>query len=380
MKVVIAIDSFKGSMSSLEAGSAIADGIRRAYERNNNTKALPNIDICPIADGGEGTVDALVEGMRGRIMTSLVKGPLGEPTKAKWGIIDDGKAKTAVIEMAEAAGIALLTKEQLNPFETTTYGVGELIKSAITEGCRKFIIGIGGSSTNDGGVGMLQALGYDFMDGNAKPIARGAKGLKELESISGEHRLQELSECTFQVACDVKNPLCGNMGCSVVYGPQKGATAVMIEQMDAWLAHYAKLSAGDMDYPGSGAAGGMGFAFRTFLNASLEPGIDIVLEETKLEDRIKDVDIVITGEGRMDSQTIMGKAPVGVASLAKKYGKKVIAFCGCASDDAAVVNDHGIDAYFTILQGVVSLDEALEKTTAMSNLSKTAEQVFNIIM
>lgn len=372
MKVVVAIDSFKGSLSSLEAARAIEKGIRKASDAT--------VTICPIADGGEGTVEALTPGMNGTLKSSVVTGPLGEKVTARRGVIAGEGTKTAVIEMAEAAGIGLLKEGELNPLMATTYGVGELIKEAIDEGCRRFIIGIGGSATNDGGVGMLEALGYSFLDDNGNPIARGAIGLKDLRTISYENALPELKECTFRIACDVKNPLCGDDGCSVVYGPQKGATINMIADMDKWLGNYACIAGGDKDYPGTGAAGGMGYAFRTFLNASLEPGIDIVIEETGLEGKIKNADVVVTGEGKLDSQTIMGKVPVGVARLAKKYGKNVIAFCGCASDDAGICNEHGIDAYFTILNKVGTLEEALDKENAARNLEMTAEQVFRMYM
>lgn len=371
MKIVVAIDSFKGSLTSLEAGNAIREGINRVKDAS--------VCISPIADGGEGTVKALVHGMQGTLKNSLVTGPLGDKVNADWGIIEGDSGKTAVIEMAAAAGIELLARENLNPLYTTTYGVGELIQEAICEGCRRFIIGIGGSSTNDGGVGMLQALGYDFLDKDNNPVPRGAIGLKELVSISSKNAVLALDDCTFKIACDVTNPLCGENGCSRVYGPQKGATEDMISKMDEWLRRYAVLSGGDANYPGTGAAGGMGFAFRTFLNASLEPGIEIVLTETNLESKIQDVDIVITGEGRMDSQTVMGKAPVGVAKLAKKYGKKVIAFCGCATDDAGICNEYGIDAYFPILKQVCTLEKALDKETAKKNLSDTAEQVLRLL-
>ena len=372
MNVVVAIDSFKGSMTSLEAGGAVADGIKAVCDAE--------VAVCPIADGGEGTVDALVTGCGGRLMTTIVTGPLGEPVEAKWGILSEGSRKIAIIEMAEAAGIALLKREQLNPYVTTTYGVGELIMAAFNEGCRKFIIGIGGSSTNDGGVGMLQALGFKFLDANGNQIERGAKGLGSLISISEKDVDAKLLDSIFLVACDVKNPLCGEQGCSAVFGPQKGATPEMIKNMDQWLYEYAMISGGDLDYPGTGAAGGLGFAFYNFLGAKLKSGIEIVLEETKIEEKIKNADIVVTGEGRMDSQTIMGKAPTGVAAIARKYDKKVIAFCGCAADDAAVVNDYGIDAYFTILQNVVSLDEAMDKDTAKKNMTATVSQVFRLLV
>ena len=371
MKVVVAIDSFKGSLTSVEAGKAIAEGIRNVSDSE--------VVIRPVADGGEGTVDALVEGLNGTIIKSNVKGPLGSTVEAKWGIIEVDGIKTAVIEMAEAAGINLIERSELNPLITTTFGVGELIKEAITRGIHNFIIGIGGSSTNDGGAGMLQALGFGFLDKDNKQIERGAIGLKDLVSIDNSNALSELSQCSFKIACDVTNPLCGENGCSKVFGPQKGATEDMISDMDSWLNRYADICGGDKDFPGAGAAGGMGFAFKTFLNASLEPGIDIVLRETNLEGYIEIADIIVTGEGRMDSQTIMGKAPVGVAALAKKHNKKVIAFCGCASDDAEVCNDYGIDAFFPIMRNVVTIEEALDKDNARKNLSKTATQVFRLM-
>lgn len=370
MKVVVAIDSFKGSLTSLEAAESIKKGIENACKAE--------VTISPIADGGEGTVDALVAGMHGRLITSKVTGPLGEKVDASWGIIEEAGHKTAVIEMAAAAGIILIKRDSLNPLFTTTYGVGEIIKEAILQGCRDFIIGIGGSATNDGGAGMLQALGFDLLNADGSQIARGAIGLKELKSISDDNVVAGLRECNFRIACDVKNPLCGDNGCSVVYGPQKGAGPEMIKDMDEWLYNYSLISGGNAAYPGTGAAGGLGYAFLTFLEGELEPGIDIILEATGLEQKIKGADVVVTGEGRMDSQTIMGKVPVGVAAIAKRYNKKVIAFCGCATEDAGICNEYGIDSFFSILRNPVSLEEALDRDKASDNLTKTAEQVFRL--
>ncbi len=376
MKVVIAIDSFKGSLSSTQAGNAVRDAVLRL-----DTEA--DVLVKPLADGGEGTVDALASGFESETVELTVKGPLLKPVTAKYCILKE--TNTAVIEMAAASGITLITPDERNPLETTTYGVGEIIKDAIGRGVRRFIVGIGGSATNDGGTGMLTALGYEFLKENGEPIAFGAKGLRDLCSIRTDKVIPELKDCNFRVACDVSNPLCGDKGCSAVYGPQKGATREMIADMDKWLDAYSLIaktvsSKADKHYPGAGAAGGLGFAFISFTNASLESGINIILEETKLEDHIKDADVVVTGEGRLDSQTVMGKAPIGVAKLAKKYGKKVIGFSGCVTEDAEVCNEYGIDAFFPILRGVTTLDEALNTDNACKNLSDTAYQVFRLII
>ena len=375
MNVVIAIDSFKGSMTSMQAGLSAARGIKRVYKD-------AHITVRPLADGGEGTVDALVNGCDGRMTQVQVTGPAGRPVTCPYGIIDE--THTAIIEMSGAAGITLVCGEEKNPLNTTTYGVGEVIKDAIQHGCRHFIVGIGGSATNDGGVGMLQALGFGFLDQCGSQICFGAKGLEDLASITTDHVLPELKECTFRVACDVSNPLCGDQGCSAVYGPQKGATPETVPLMDAWLSRYAALSRehfphADAKYPGAGAAGGMGFAFLTFCNATLEPGVQIVLEETGLRQYIQDADLVITGEGRLDGQTVMGKAPMGVAGMAKEYGKPVLAFSGCVTRDATACNAEGIDAFFPILRNVVSLKEAMNPEHAMENMADTVEQVFRAI-
>lgn len=375
MKVVVAIDSLKGSLTSLEAGEAIQEGILRAISD-------AEVIVRPLADGGEGTVEALTKGMNGRYEKITVTDPLGRPTDAVYGILED--SHTAIIEMSAAAGITLIDAKDRNPMNTTTYGVGELIKDAIGKGCRHFFIGIGGSATNDGGIGMLQALGYGMLDTEGKQVSFGAKGLAELVSITDEDVLPELKECTFQIACDVKNPLCGELGCSAIFGPQKGATPDMIAQMDSWLGKYALLTANrykkaDSQYPGTGAAGGMGFAFLSYMNAELRAGVQIVLEETKLEEYIRNADIVVTGEGCLDGQSVMGKAPIGVAALAKKHHKKVIAFAGCVTEDAKVCNQNGIDAFFPILQNVVTREEAMQAENARRNMTDTAEQVFRLI-
>ena len=374
MRAVIAIDSLKGSLSSIEAGQAIAEGIRKA-------DAKADVVIRPLADGGEGTVEALVCGMNGTLQHVKVTGPLGESVVCEYGII--AETKTAVIEMSGAAGITLVPDAKKNPLYTTTYGVGEVIRDAIEKGCRRFIVGIGGSATNDGGIGMLQALGYGFLNKDGQQVPFGAIGLKELETITDTYVLPELAECEFKIACDVTNPLCGENGCSAVYGPQKGANPSMIMEMDKWLLYYAALARekfpkANPNEPGTGAAGGLGFAFLTFTNAVLESGIKIVLEETKLESYVKGADVVVTGEGRLDFQTAMGKAPVGVAGLAKKFDIPVLAFAGSVTKDATECNKNGIDAFFPILRGISTLEEAMKPENAKQNLTDTAEQAFRL--
>ncbi len=373
MNVVIAIDSFKGSMSSLQAGEKIKEGFLKVYPDGN-------AEICPMADGGEGTVEAIVLSNKGEFVSCEVSDPLMRKTQAKYGIVD----KTAIIEMSEASGITLVKDNERNPLNTTTFGTGEMIKDAINKGCRNFVIGIGGSATNDGGTGMLSALGFQFLDAFGKEISKDGKGLKDIKTIKNDNALKELKECTFTVACDVKNPLCGENGCSKIYGPQKGATEEIIKDMDLWLKNYARLTkevnpCADEFYEGAGAAGGMGFAFLSYLNAELKSGIDIVIKETKLEEKIKNADIVITGEGRLDGQSIMGKTPIGVANIAKKYNKKVLAFAGGVLDDAKILNQHGIDAFFSILKKPCTLDEAMNKENAENNIKDLTQQIFRVI-
>ena len=379
MKAAIAIDSFKGSLSSVAAGNAAAEGVRRVF---------PDAEcvVRPLADGGEGTVDALVAGLGGELKRVTVTGPAGKPTEAKYGLLPDG---TAVMEMAEAAGITLVSGEEKNPLYTTTYGVGEMILDAVKNGAKKFVIGIGGSATNDGGAGMLQALGFRLLDASGNDIPRGGLGLAQLAKI--EPPTEPLNRLTaeplnFRIACDVKNPLCGPNGASAVFGPQKGATPEMVKELDEALAHFAAIFQSNNpnnrtieQFPGSGAAGGLGFGFKAFLDAELVPGVDLILNETHLEDFIRDADVVITGEGRLDGQTVMGKAPIGVAKLAKKHGKRVLAFSGILGDGVEAVNDAGIDAYFPILRKLVTLEEALDVSNASANLTATVEQAFRLL-
>lgn len=375
MKVVIAIDSLKGSLTSLQAGEAIKEGIYRIDKE-------AEVVIKPLADGGEGTVDALVDGMGGNMEFIKVTGPAEKQVLAKYGIIKE--TNTAIMEMSQAAGITQVTDKERNPLYTTTYGVGQMIVDAIHKGCRRFIMGIGGSATNDGGVGMLQALGYDFLDKDGKQIKHGAIGLKDLVQIKDTNVIPELKDCEFHIACDVTNPLCGEEGCSAIFGPQKGATEQMVQDMDQWLADYAKIAKesfikAEAEKPGTGAAGGLGFAFLTFTNATLKSGVDLILNETKLEEEIKDADIVITGEGCLDAQTAMGKAPIGVAKLAKKHGKLVLGFSGAVTKGATACNEAGIDAYFPIVRSAVLLEDAMKKKNAQENLTDTVEQVFRLI-
>ena len=374
MKTVIAMDSFKGSISSLEAGNAVSAGIRRVFSD-------ADIIIKPVADGGEGTTEALVSGLNGRLCEAEVSDPLGRKKAAKYGVLPNN---TVVIEMASASGLTLLTGNECDPTLTTTFGTGELILSAIRNGYRNFIIGIGGSATNDGGIGCLQALGFGMLDDNGRQVGFGAEGLSQLVEINDTNVIPELKDCSFKVACDVTNPLCGENGCSAVFAPQKGAKSEMIPIMDRYLRNFADLTkmynaTASPDTPGTGAAGGLGFALMYYLNAEFESGVDLIINETKLVDAIKEADVVITGEGCLDSQTAMGKAPIGIARIAKKYNKPVIAFGGAVKSGAELCNQNGIDAYFPILRTVSTLEQAMDKSNAYHNLADTAEQVFRTI-
>ncbi|ENY8473769.1 glycerate kinase family protein [Clostridioides difficile] len=375
MKILISIDSLKGSLSSIEAGNAIKKGILKVKED-------AQVKILPLADGGEGTVDALVQGMNGKKETIEVTGPIAKKVDATYGLLKN--TSTAIIEIAQASGLTLVPTELRNPLYTTTYGVGEIIKEAINKGYRNFIVGIGGSATNDAGIGMLQALGFEFYDKNNKLVGLGGKVLNEIRHIKIENRLKELDECKFKIACDVNNPLFGKNGAAYIYGSQKGATSEIIEELDNGLRNFSKvvknyLSKDVANVEGAGAAGGLGFAFLAFLNSKLESGIKIILEEIKLEEELKDADFVITGEGRLDNQTAMGKAPIGVAKLAKKYGVKVIGLAGATTEDAVKCNEEGIDAYFSIVNRAMTIEEAMDKATASENMTSTTTQIFNLI-
>lgn len=375
MKVVIAVDSFKGSLTSMEAGNAVKSGILRAVPQ-------AQVVVRPLADGGEGTTDAFIDGLGCRKVELTVTGPMGRDAQAYYGWLPS--SGTAVMEMAAAAGITMVPDADKDPMRASTYGVGEMILHGVKKGCREFILGIGGSATNDGGLGMLMALGYEFTDKDGNPVPQGAAGLGKTAHISGEGVLPELKECTFKVACDVTNPLCGTNGATYIYGPQKGVTADIMEGLDQDMARFADvtaayLGADNREVPGAGAAGGLGFALMGYLGASLEPGVNLLLEATGLEEVLKDADVVVTGEGRLDGQTAMGKAPVGVAGLAKKYGITVLAFAGGVTKEAVKCNAKGIDAFFPIVRGITTLEEAMEPENARQNMADTVEQVFRLM-
>lgn len=354
MKIVIAPDSFKESLSALEVAESIENGFRRV---------LPDADYVkvPMADGGEGTVQSLVDATDGEIISKVVTGPLGEPVEAFFGIL--GNKTTAVIEMAAASGLHLVPKEKRNPLLTTTRGTGELIAAALDHGVTHIIIGLGGSATNDGGAGMAKALGAQLLDMEGKEISEGGGALGDLVSINLSSFDPRLANVKIEAACDVNNPLTGKKGASAIFGPQKGATAEMIEQLDQNLGHYAAVIERDLgkkisDVPGAGAAGGLGAGLLAFLPSELKRGVDIVIEATGLSRIVKDADLVITGEGKIDGQTIFGKTPIGVAKTAKKFDVPVVGIAGNISSDSHVVHDYGIDAVFSIVPGVVLLEEA----------------------
>ena len=354
MKIVIAPDSYKESLSATEVAQAIEKGFREIFPDAQYVKV-------PLADGGEGTVEAMIAATQGTEMSACVTGPLGEPVDARWGLSGDGN--TAFIEMAAASGLALVPPAQRNPLLTTSRGTGELILQALDHGARNIIIGIGGSATNDGGAGMVQALGARLCDAEGAEIGHGGGSLCYLSSIDVSGLDARLQDCAIRVACDVTNSLIGESGASRIFGPQKGATEAMIRELDDNLAHYAQIIQSDLQVDvkqvaGAGAAGGMGAALMAFLHAELRSGIEIVTQALNLEEHILDCSLVVTGEGRLDSQSINGKVPVGVASVAKKYHKPVIGIAGSLTSDVGIVHQHGIDAVFSVLTGITTLEEA----------------------
>jgi glycerate 2-kinase len=374
MKIVIAPDSFKGNLTAKQVADALEIGIRRV---------IPDAEIVkiPMADGGEGTVQALVDATDGEIITAEVSDPLENRIKAEFGILGDLQ-KTAVIEMASASGLPLVPRDKRNPMLTTTYGTGELIRIALDKGCRKLIVGIGGSATVDGGAGMAQALGIRLLDKNGNEIAKGGGGLEHLDRIDIASLDPRITETTTIVACDVDNPLVGPRGAPEVFGPQKGATPEMVQILDKFLDRYADIIKRDLgidikNIPGAGAAGGLGAGLMAFLGAQLKSGIDIVIDASGLEKHLKDTDIVITGEGKIDRQTIYGKTPIGVARTAKKYGIPVIAFAGNIGSDSHVVYDHGIDALVSIISYPMTLDTAMERSKEL--LADSAERAIRLV-
>ncbi|HHF5820722.1 TPA: glycerate kinase [Haemophilus influenzae] len=373
MKFVIAPDSFKESLTALEVATAIETGFKRVFPDADYVK-------LPMADGGEGTVQSLVDATQGKLIECEVTAPLGDKVKSFFGLSGDGK--TAIIEMAAASGLHLVPPEKRNPLLTTSYGTGELIKLALDLGVESFILGIGGSTTNDGGVGMLQALGMQCLDSQDKPIGFGGAELANIVKIDVQQLDPRLQQVHIEVACDVNNPLCGECGASAIFGPQKGATPEMVKQLDAALSHFAEIAERDCgkqirDQAGAGAAGGMGGGLLLLPSVQLKAGIQIVLERLHLIDYVKDADVVITGEGRIDAQSIMGKTPIGVARTAKQFNKPVIAIAGCLREDYDVVFDHGIDAVFPIIHQLGDLSDILKQ--GEQNLISTAQNVARVL-
>lgn len=373
MKIVIAPDSFKESLTALEVANAIESGFKRIF---------PNAEFCkvPMADGGEGSVQSLVDATNGSLINVEVTAPLGNKTTAFFGL--SGDKQTAFIEMAAASGLHLVPFEQRNPLVTTTFGTGELINAALDYGVKKIILGIGGSATNDGGVGMLQAVGFSFKNAKNEEIGFGGAALSEIATISTKNLDSRLHQVEFEVACDVNNPLCGERGAAAVFAPQKGATAPMVVMLDNALAHFANIVQQQLgieiaNQAGAGAAGGMGGGLLLLPNVQLKAGVQIIIEATGLAEKIQNADLVITGEGRMDAQSIAGKTPVGVAKTAKQFGKPVIAIVGCLREDYPVVYQHGIDAVFPIIRQLGSLDEILK--SGRENLTSSAENVARLM-
>ncbi|WP_010238207.1 glycerate kinase family protein [Clostridium arbusti] len=373
LNILLAPDSFKESMTAKEVCEAMERGIKKV---NKNINCIH----VPMADGGEGTMQSLVDATGGSIYSINAIGPLGNEVKASYGILGDGE--TGILEMASASGIHLVPVEKRNPLITTTYGTGQLIKACLDYGVKKILIGIGGSSTNDGGAGVVQALGGKFVDKYGNELGFGGGELSKLHTIDLTNFDTRVKDVTVEVACDVNNPLCGENGASNVFGPQKGATYEMIEELDGNLRHYAsiikeQLKKDILEIPGAGAAGGLGAGLMAFLNGTLKKGIEMVIEYTKLEEKVKFVDMVWTGEGSIDFQTQYGKTPLGVATIAKKYNKPVIVFAGRVGEDIEVLYDKGIDSIFSVIKELTTLEEALAK--GKENVEKTAENVVRLI-
>lgn len=369
MKIIVAPDSFKGSLSAVEAANAIDKGIKKAFPAAETV-------LLPVADGGEGTLETLVAATNGEIRKVTVTGPLGNKVEAGYGVLGDGK--TCVIEMASASGLTLLSAKQLSPLEATTYGTGQLIKQALDDGFTSFVIGLGGSATNDGGAGMLQALGLAILDADGKDIGYGGASLDRIASIDAASFDSRIKDCHFLIASDVENPLIGPNGASHIFGPQKGATPDIIAQLDKNLTHWADQVAKVTeiklhDMPGAGAAGGIGGAFQAFFPCELERGIDVVLEYSNIDQFLTGTDLVITGEGRVDGQTASGKTPLGVAQTAKKQGVPTVILAGSVSEDAAVLHDFGVVSIHSIINKPMTLEESIRNASKLLELS--TEQV-----
>ena len=371
--IVLAPDSFKESMTAKEVCEAMERGIRKA---NSQIRCIH----VPMADGGEGTMQSLVDATGGRVYSKEVVGPLGNNVVAEYGILGNGEI--GVIEMASASGIHLVDSEKRNPLITTTFGTGQLIKACLDKGVKKLLIGIGGSATNDGGAGFIQALGGRLLDENGDDLSYGGGALAKLHTIDLSNLDERLKYVSVEVACDVNNPLCGKEGASYVFGPQKGATREMIEILDQNLSHYAEvikeqLGKDVISKAGAGAAGGLGAGLMAFLDVKLKSGIEMVIEYANLEEKVRDADMVWTGEGSIDFQTQYGKTPLGVAMIAKKYNKPVIALAGRVGNDIDVLYDKGIDTIFGIMRGVTSIEEALVK--GPENVEKTSENIIRLL-
>ena len=375
MNVIIAMDSFKGCASSYELSEAIAQGIKEVYP-------TASIKAYEVADGGEGTLEAMVANSSGEIFSCDVHDPLMQPIEANYGILGDGT--TCVIEMARASGLPLVPKEKRNPLVTTTFGVGELIRAGIDKGCRNFIVGIGGSATNDAGLGMLQALGFSFLNAAGKEVGLGGVALGEIHQIDTSRALAQLSSCTFTIACDVDNPMYGEKGAAHIYAKQKGATSADILYLDEGVKHFAEVIKNQMGkdvatIAGSGAAGALGGGFLAFLNAKLCSGIDIVLDAIHFDKELENVDFVITGEGRIDAQSLMGKVISGIAKRCVKAHVPLIALAGGIEQDALKSHESGVSALFSILQSPMSLEEAMDKETTLRQTKQSTAELFRLI-
>ena len=368
MKIVVAPQAFKGSLSATEVGNSMIKGIENVIENSTNL-------LVPVADGGDGTLETLVESSQGKINSIKVTGPLGEQQNSAWGAL--GKNKTAIIEMARSSGLALVPINKLNPLISTTYGLGEVILDALDQGYRDFIIGIGGSATNDAGAGMAQALGIKLLDSNGNELPFGGESLSKLKSIDVDGIDTRIKESNFSIACDVNNPLTGPEGASAIYGPQKGATPEMVNTLDQALTNFAEIVEKDLgikinDVEGSGAAGGLGGGLIAFLNGKLRKGVDIVLDFVDINKALTNTNLVITGEGQLDFQTIYNKAPIGVARRAKHLGIPVIAISGSLGENFSVVHEHGIDAASSIVSKPMTLEEASKNAPEL--ISTATEQ------